>query len=642
MNLKAFSILFLLVTQFVFSNDTIVSTFNAKKEIEKVSYFRSLHQEDKLNHLSLFKNKFLEFKNKNTSNKTKEKPFVFVLGLIDQLDNKHIKAISRFNQLLDNKDYKLTDNERMDIYVAIQESYLKLNLYSKVFDSNKQINTLIKKGVDYPLWSYNIQSRLYLQLQQVDKAIIQLKKEIEVLKQNPKRDSLIIPSAYNDLGYFYSLVDKNDSALIYYNKAIFKAKQGKSKIDSISYRNLTLNVNGNIASVFLTQKKYDNVIAKLNHLDSIYFKPINNFENYTQHKIILAKAFLGKKNFLKTKSIIEYLDSLNPNTKTKNIHLLSLKQQYAQQTNDFGEAYKNLLLIKKINDSISTLQKNKLLQSSELNFAFEENEKAVIEKNKVIKEKENIIFTIIIIGLTLLLLLSFVLIKNNRRKRIEIEQMNKSISQKNNTIVASLKEKETLLQEIHHRVKNNLQVISGILSLQNSNITDEKSKQLLAESQDRIQSIALLHKTMYQNDNFNLVNFKTYINELITYINQTNKNLNKDIVIKQEIEDLSFSIDTAIPLSMLMNEIITNCYKHAFINLDKGKIFISIQKDNSSNGYLLIVKDNGIGLPQNYNKDKSNSIGFDLIYGLSEQLDGNITINTNNGTEFIIKFKNIK
>lgn len=229
MNFKTFSILFLLVTQFVFSNDTIVSTFNAKKGIEKVSYFRSLHQEDKLKHLLLFKNEFLQLKNKNTPNKAKEKPFVFCLGLIDQLDQKHIQAISRFNQLLENSNYKLSDNERMDIYVAMQESYLKLNLYSKVFDSNKQINTLIKKGVNYPLWSYNIQSRLYLQLQQVDKAIVQLKKEIEVLQQNPKRDSLIIPSAYNDLGYFYALVNKNDSALIYYNKALHKAYRGKIK-----------------------------------------------------------------------------------------------------------------------------------------------------------------------------------------------------------------------------------------------------------------------------------------------------------------------------------------------------------------------------------------------------------------------------
>jgi two-component sensor histidine kinase len=198
-----------------------------------------------------------------------------------------------------------------------------------------------------------------------------------------------------------------------------------------------------------------------------------------------------------------------------------------------------------------------------------------------------------------------------------------------------------LLQEIHHRVKNNLQVISGILSLQNSNITDEKSKQLLAESQDRIQAIALLHKTMYQNDNFNVVDFKTYINELITYIKQTNKNVNKDIIVTQEVENINFSIETAIPLSMLINEIITNCYKHAFTNLENGEIFISIRKDTSKK-YLLIIKDNGIGLPKNYNENTTKSIGFDLINGLSEQLEGILTFNSNNGTEINIEFKDIK
>ena len=198
-----------------------------------------------------------------------------------------------------------------------------------------------------------------------------------------------------------------------------------------------------------------------------------------------------------------------------------------------------------------------------------------------------------------------------------------------------------LLQEIHHRVKNNLQVISGILSLQNSNITDEKSKELLKESQDRIQAIALLHKTMYQNDNFNVVDFQTYINELITYIKQTNKNLTKNITVIQRIEELNFSIDTAIPLSMLINELVTNCYNHAFTNLENGEIFISIQK-NTSEGFLLSIKDNGIGLPKDYKKSLTNSIGFELIHGLSEQLDGKVNINIDNGTEIIIEFKNIK
>lgn len=633
MNFKTFSILFLLVTQFVFSNDTIVSTFNAKKGIEKVSYFRSLHQEDKLKHLLLFKNEFLQLKNKNTPNKAKEKPFVFCLGLIDQLDQKHIQAISRFNQLLENSNYKLSDNERMDIYVAMQESYLKLNLYSKVFDSNKQINTLIKKGVNYPLWSYNIQSRLYLQLQQVDKAIVQLKKEIEVLQQNPKRDSLIIPSAYNDLGYFYALVNKNDSALIYYNKAIAKAEKGNNKIDSVSYKNLILNVNENIASVYLVQKKYDGVISKLIHLDSVYFSTKNNLENYTQHKIILANAYLGKKDFTKAQSIIKHLDSINPNT--NNLFLLGLKHQYSKQTNDFEGAYQNLLLIKKINDSISTIQKNKLLQSSELNFAIEENEKAVIEKNKVIKRKEKIILTIIITGLSLLLILSLILIRNNRRKRREIEEMNASIFQKNQEIKESLKEKELLLKEIHHRVKNNLQIISGILELQNYTVKDPEIKAILNEGQNRIQSIALLHKTMYQNKNFKAVNFEHYLTELITYSKQANSS-NKKIDIKLNIDAIQLEIDTAVPLSLILNEIINNAYKHAFSNADSGEIEITLEKKQHQ--YLLIVHDNGVGFPDNFDIKKLNSVGFELINGLTKQINGTLSVTNKNGALITILF----
>ncbi|MFT6638669.1 MAG: two-component sensor histidine kinase [Flavobacterium sp.] len=323
------------------------------------------------------------------------------------------------------------------------------------------------------------------------------------------------------------------------------------------------------------------------------------------------------------------------------LRFFELINQYYNNIGDYKNSYDYLIKIKKINDSLASLDKKRLLQSNELNYFIEEKEKEVLKKDQIIKQNEKVILIIIIISLVIILLIGIYIIKNNRKKRTEIEQMNKSISRKNKTIKASLKEKEMLLQEIHHRVKNNLQVISGILSLQNSNITDEKSKQLLAESQDRIQAIALLHKTMYQNDNFNVVDFKTYINELITYIKQTNKNVNKDIIVTQEVENINFSIETAIPLSMLINEIITNCYKHAFTNLENGEIFISIRKDTSKK-YLLIIKDNGIGLPKNYNENTTKSIGFDLINGLSEQLEGILTFNSNNGTEINIEFKDIK
>lgn len=615
-----------------YSNELIKKEFNALKDGNKVSFFRELSNEEKEEDLLFFNTEFHKLLNKHEGNYDLKKQYLFTLGLIDQIQNQHLDAILKFNQLIENSNYNLLSRERMDIYVGMQESYLKLNLYSKVFDINKKINSLIAKGIDYPLWSYNIQSRLYLQLEQYDKAISQLKSEIKLLYSNSKRDSLIIPSAYNDLGYYYYLKKDYKNALYYYDQSLQIATVSLKKIDTLNFNNLVFNINNNITTIKLKQNKFDEVI-------SFY---VNNKNNTLETKLFLAEAYLGKKDFLKSFKILNELKSFDFSNafilKTRYLHLLT---QYYDDIGDFKNSYKYINQIKRINDSLASLDKKKLLQSNELNYFIEEKEKEVLKKDQVIKQNEKTILIIVIVSLLIILLIGAYIIKYNRKKRIEIELMNQSISKKNATIEASLKEKEMLLQEIHHRVKNNLQIISGILSLQNSNITDEKSKLLLAESQDRIQAIALLHKTMYQNDNFNVVDFQTYINELITYIKQTNKNLNKNIVVKQHIEDLNFSIETAIPLSMLINEIVTNCYKHAFINLDSGEILISIQK-HTLEKCILSIKDNGIGLPENYNELHTNNIGFDLINGLSEQIDGKVTIHIEKGTEIIIEFKDTK
>ena len=615
-----------------YSNELIKKEFNALKDGNKVSFFRELSNEEKEEDLLFFNTEFHKLLNKHEGNYDLKKQYLFTLGLIDQIQNQHLDAILKFNQLIENNNYNLLARERMDIYVGMQESYLKLNLYSKVFDVNKKINSLIAKGIDYPLWSYNIQSRLYLQLEQYDKAISQLKSEIKLLYSNTKRDSLIIPSAYNDLGYYYYLKKDYKNALYYYDQSLQIATVSLKKIDTLNFNNLVFNINNNITNIKLKQNKFDEVI-------SFY---VTNKNNTLETKLFLAEAYLGKKDFLKSFKILNELKSFDFSNafilKTRYLHLLT---QYYDDIGDFKNSYKYINQIKRINDSLASLDKKKLLQSNELNYFIEEKEKEVLKKDQVIKQNEKTILIIVIVSLLIILLIGAYIIKYNRKKRIEIELMNQSISKKNATIEASLKEKEMLLQEIHHRVKNNLQIISGILSLQNSNITDEKSKLLLAESQDRIQAIALLHKTMYQNDNFNVVDFQTYINELITYIKQTNKNRNKNIVVKQHIKDLNFSIETAIPLSMLINEIVTNCYKHAFINLDSGEILISIQKHNLEK-FILSIKDNGIGLPENYNEFHTNNIGFDLINGLSEQIDGKVTIHIEKGTEIIIEFKDTK
>lgn len=642
MNKIALSLFFLILAVRGFSNEGIQKAFKSKKNSDKVSFFRSLSNEEKVEDIYFFQSEFSTLVKQNSNNYATKKQFLFALGLIDQIQNKNLEAISKFNELLNFKNYNLSERETMDIYVAMQECYLKLNLYSKVFDSNKKINTLISNGVDYPLWSYNIQSRLYLQLQQYDKAISQLKSEINLLYKNPKRDSLIIPSAYNDLGYYYHLKKDYNNALSYYNKAIQTATKGLKTTNPFAYKSVLLSSKSNIANLHLDRNEYEKTISVIN--EAILPKIENkNTPIYIQSYLMLGEAYLKTNKLNETKSIIETLEEICCFNEVKlKIQLLELQSSYYEKKEDFKASLKYTSEIKHLKDSLLSVQNLNLLKSTELNYFIENKEKEVTAKNQIIEEKEKTNLIIIIIGLIALLTTSFFAFQNNRRKRLEIEKMNASISKKNEEIKLSLHEKELLLKEIHHRVKNNLQIISGILSLQNNSISDEKAKQILVDGQDRIQTIALLHKTMYQNENFNMVSFQTYSNELITYIKQANITANKNITIHQEIEDVQFNIDTAIPLSLIINEIITNCYKHAFENKTEGSISISIKKQTDG-FYELIIEDNGNGLPENFNSfENSKSVGFDLIHGLCQQIDGEIEITSKNGTKITIQFKEQK
>lgn len=642
MNKIALSLFFLILAVRGFSNEGIQKAFESKKDSDKVSFFRSLSNEEKGEDIYFFQSEFTTLVKQNSNNYATKKQFLFALGLIDQIQDQNLEAISIFNELLNFKNYNLSERETMDIYVALQECYLKLNLYSKVFDSNKKINTLISNGVDYPLWSYNIQSRLYLQLQQYDKAISQLKSEITLLYKNPKRDSLIIPSAYNDLGYYYHLKKDYINALSYYNKAIQTATKGLKTTNPFAYKSVLLSSKSNIANLHLDRNEYGKTISVIN--EDILPKIENkNTPIYIQSYLMLGEAYLKTNKFNETKSIIETLEHICCFNEVKlKIQLLELQSSYYEKKEDFETSLKYTSEIKHLKDSLLSVQNLNLLKSTELNYFIENKEKEVTAKNQIIEEKEKTNLIIIIIGLIALLTTSFFAFQNNRRKRLEIEKMNASISKKNEEIKLSLHEKELLLKEIHHRVKNNLQIISGILSLQNNSISDEKAKQILVDGQDRIQTIALLHKTMYQNENFNMVSFQTYSNELITYIKQANITANKNITIHQEIEDVQFNIDTAIPLSLIINEIITNCYKHAFENKTEGSISISIKKQ-TDDFYELIIEDNGNGLPENFNSfENSKSVGFDLIHGLCQQIDGEIEITSKNGTKITIQFKEQK
>ncbi len=206
-------------------------------------------------------------------------------------------------------------------------------------------------------------------------------------------------------------------------------------------------------------------------------------------------------------------------------------------------------------------------------------------------------------------------------------------------IMRSLKEKELLLREIHHRVKNNLQIISTLLSLQSSQIEDQRVIDLYRESQNRILSIALIHENLYQSEDLTNINFANYVKNLIDDLFHSYGVDPDKIQINMQIKDIIMGIETAIPSGLIINELISNTLKHAFFQ-GEGEIYLELsRKDNDK--YQLIVRDNGKPFPDDFKFENTDTLGMKLISSLVAQLDGTITLNRDN-KEFIIEFEELK
>jgi len=206
----------------------------------------------------------------------------------------------------------------------------------------------------------------------------------------------------------------------------------------------------------------------------------------------------------------------------------------------------------------------------------------------------------------------------------------------------SLEEKEVLLSEIHHRVKNNLAIISGLLQLESFNATDDGIQNILQNSQMRIHSMAQVHEMLYNSNNFTNLSFENFVSEIVNSIKRVYKQLHNDITFELNIYKLKINVNQAIPCGLIINEVVTNAYKHAFEEGEEGHILISLLQVEDT--VQLKVKDNGRGLGDNFSLSESSSLGFKLIETLTSQLNADINIRSQEGTQVSVKFQkeNIK
>jgi two-component sensor histidine kinase len=204
---------------------------------------------------------------------------------------------------------------------------------------------------------------------------------------------------------------------------------------------------------------------------------------------------------------------------------------------------------------------------------------------------------------------------------------------------ASLREKEVLLKEIHHRVKNNMQVIISILNLQSKHVKDKRDLEIFKDSQNRIKSMALIHDKLYRSKDLASIDFPGYIKNLASHLFNTYSVSSSAIKLVADVKDISLDINTAIPCGLIINELISNSLKYAFLDGQGGEIRIKLYA-NKDDTFTLIISDNGIGLPEDLVFRNTKSLALQVVVALVEQLKGTIELDRSEGTAFKIVFKN--
>lgn len=453
-----------------------------------------------------------------------------------------------------------------------------------------------------------------------------LQEAVHLAKKNGNITGLA--GAYQTLGGVYKQLKAYAKALHYYQLSLALKKD-------IGHPQKTLNIIESMSDLYYKTEKYDSCLALCQQYLPLsqqiaYLKAETSLALYgalaagKKNEVTQARYYLavGEKALLKVKPSED-----QP-------RLFHLAAEAAAIIEDYVKAYRYQTLFQYIKDSIYNTEKSQIIAELEAQFENEKKEQQILvlaKENEISRARIATARTrqLALLGsIVFIALLALVLWRNARRGKQQnqlLEKMNSTLSHKNDEV-------QTLLREIHHRVKNNLQIVSSLLRLQARGLEDKEAQDALRISQSRVQSIALLHQRLYQGQGLKDIPIRPYIEELTLSLSDAYRLEERQINILTEVDDFSLDVDTAMPLGLIMTELIINAIKHAFVDGRKGEIRLSLQKDEAD--FRLMVADNGLGLKLSEGKPVQTirSFGLELVSSLAQKLNARLVFSNGQGT----------
>lgn len=398
----------------------------------------------------------------------------------------------------------------------------------------------------------------------------------------------------------------------------------------------------NLGSILKSKKKYDEA-EKILTSALLMLQQLDLAPELSDCEHIIGLLYAEQKNYTQALQHLYNAEKIAKRIQ-KNELLSTVYLSIANTLAENGQkdrAYDYQLAYHHIKDSLFTVENQEQLNQLQQQYQSQQRDRQIerlqshariseLELNRE-QRRKNMYFLLSAIALCISMIVAYFLWQKNKS--------NQKIVKQASIINQSLAEKEILIREIHHRVKNNLQIIAGLLELQDSPQNKSESK-IVAEAQGRIKSMSIIHEMLYQTDNLSGISFSQYIERMIKGIEQGFSSSALSIQKIYPDEPVHFNIDTIIPLGLIINEIITNAYKHVFSKGYGNQLRISIKPD-SEYEWALIIEDNGPGMPSEQDI-RPDSFGLKLMKMLARQLRGKVSIQNNQGAAFIIYFREIK